>query len=198
MTDRAAHTTFSRPIEVLPKLPNTALPDADWADAFEVVSKRRFANMRELAPESIGSMPVWARRLLDLRNNIVRPFGLKPDGINDAPDHRARVDIFSIISEAEDEMVLGLDDKHVDFRMVLKRAPRCPATRAFASRLSSIATTCSGVSISWRSRPFTKQSPRRLCVSSHEVLPHTQKNHNAPVIMIPATIVVALIARAPA
>lgn len=129
MTDRAGHTTYSRPIEVPPKLPNTALPDADWADAFEVVSKRRFASMRELARESVGSMPVWARRLLDLRNIIVRPFGLKPDGINDAPDHGARVDIFPIISEAKDEMVLGLNDKHVDFRIVLERAPVAGGTR---------------------------------------------------------------------
>jgi hypothetical protein len=104
-------------------LPDAALPEADWADAFEMTTRRRFSSMREVAQATIGSMPPWSRWLLKPRNVVVRPFGLKPDGIIDAPDSNARIDIFPILGERADSIVLGLDDAHLNFRIVIERNP---------------------------------------------------------------------------
>lgn len=117
------HSTFGEPVEVAPHMPDTALPGADWADAFEVTTSRRFSGMREIAQATVGSMPPWSRGLLKLRNLVVRPFGLKPDGMAEAPDSNARIDIFPILEERADRIVLGLDDVHLDFRIVIERDP---------------------------------------------------------------------------
>jgi len=109
------------PIEVTPRLPDPALPDANWADAFEMTTYRKFPNMRELAAATVGSMPTWVKSLLAIRNVMVRPFGLKPDGTADAPHDDDRVGIFPILQESTDRIVLGLDDAHLDFRIVLER-----------------------------------------------------------------------------
>jgi len=123
MERQPTHSTFCDPVEVTPRLPDTALPEADWADAFEMTTGRRFASMREVAQATVGSMPTWSRRLLKLRNVVVRPFGLKPDGMADAPDSDARIDIFPILDERADRIVLGLDDTHLNFRIVIERNP---------------------------------------------------------------------------
>jgi hypothetical protein len=104
------------------KLPDPALPGADWADAFEiVVPGKRFLAI-EAARQTLGRTPAWARRLLWLRNALARLVGLKtgPDkGIGDSQ----RVGIFPILLESEDRVVLGLDDWHLDFRIVVEVAP---------------------------------------------------------------------------
>jgi len=115
--------TSGVPVEVEPRLPNAALPGTDWADAYEMITRRRFADMREVAHATVGSMPPWSRLLLKVRNVIVHPFGLKPDGMADAPDSAARVDIFPILDERVDSTVLGLDDVHLNFRIVIERTP---------------------------------------------------------------------------
>ena len=115
-------STFCEPVEVAPRLPDAALPEADWADAFEMTTRRRFASMREVAQATVGSMPPWSRWLLKLRNVVVRPFGLKPDGTADAPDSAARIDILPIPDERADRIVLDLDDAHLNFRIVIERS----------------------------------------------------------------------------
>lgn len=121
MTNKMAHRAARGPVEVTPHLPDAALPGADWADAFEMTTRRHFDSMRAFAQATVGAMPRWSRRLLNIRNVIVRPFGLKPDGIGDAPDSDARVGIFPVLAEHADRIVLGLDDKHLDFRIVIER-----------------------------------------------------------------------------
>jgi len=121
MTVDLPGTDISRAVEVAPRLPDPAMPDADWADTFELTSQQSFGDIRELARETVGSMPPWARALLTIRNLIVRPLGLKPDGMNDAVNAAEMIDIFPIISQTSERIVLGLDDSHLDFRIVLER-----------------------------------------------------------------------------
>jgi hypothetical protein len=52
--------------------------------------------------------------LLALRNSLVRPFGLKT-GTEGAP-------IFPVCHETADELVLGTDDRHLNFRIGVIRA----------------------------------------------------------------------------
>ena len=122
MDVRSRQVIGTEPVEVAPSLPHHGLQGADWADAFELTTRRRFESMRALARVTNGAMPKWARPLLQLRNIIIRPFGLKTDGAKDAP-RRQRVGGFPIISETENEIILGFDDTHLDFRIVVERLP---------------------------------------------------------------------------
>jgi hypothetical protein len=113
--------TPNRPISITSILPDEALPDANWADAFEISTQRRFANMREITRVTIGTSPSWVKRLFKVRNFIVGPFGLKKDGKVDAPRLETRIFVFPILQESEDRIVLGMDDVHLNFRIVIER-----------------------------------------------------------------------------
>jgi len=67
---------FSRATEVSPALPDPALPDADWADAFEVVTQNASLSIMEIAERTAGTTPAWARHLMQLRNLVVARIGL--------------------------------------------------------------------------------------------------------------------------
>ena len=58
-------------------------------------------------------MPVWAVALLKLRNLIVRPFGLRTD----RPEAGEGIGLFPVEHEDAGEVVLGFDDRHLDFRI---------------------------------------------------------------------------------
>jgi hypothetical protein len=55
--------------------------------------------------------------LMILRNTLVRPFGLKSGADPQTPS----IAIFPICKEDERELVLGLDDRHLNFRIGLIR-----------------------------------------------------------------------------
>lgn len=116
-----SHTLTTRQVDVPPHLSTQYLPGANWADAFEIETQRDFEDMRSLAEQTIGAMPRWARRLLWLRNFVLAPFGLKPDGLRDEGDCAGHVDIFPVLEEKKHLIVLGLDDWHLDFRIVVER-----------------------------------------------------------------------------
>jgi hypothetical protein len=84
------------------------LPGFDFADAYEVPAPEG-ADAPEVVRRAFARPPRWAAALMDLRDRIVGVFGLKP-----APSTG-----FPVISEAPDHVVLGFDDFHLDFRIVV-------------------------------------------------------------------------------
>ncbi len=53
---------------------------------------------------------------------MVTPFGIKTsDTVRTSPDSHERVDFFPVHWEGKDEIVLGTDDRHLDFRLSLLR-----------------------------------------------------------------------------
>jgi hypothetical protein len=69
-----------------------------------------------------------------LRNYLVAPFGLKtavPTG-NNAPDS---VGIFPVLSQTPGRLVAGLDDAHLDFRLVIDVAGTGSERRVTATTL---------------------------------------------------------------
>lgn len=82
----------------------------DFLDCYSVVST---LSPREAATRGLA-LPRWAGGLLALRNILVRPFGLKT-GEADRP-------IFPTCQESDTEIILGTDDKHLNFRIGLYRA----------------------------------------------------------------------------
>ncbi|MBA70773.1 MAG: hypothetical protein CML30_18050 [Rhizobiales bacterium] len=102
------------------RLPHPALPGADWADRYEVVVPCAKMSAETAARRLFTRMPRWARQLLALRNVLVAPLGLKgaSEENGPAPGDR-RIGIFPIVSNKADEIVLGFDDRHLDFRVVV-------------------------------------------------------------------------------
>ena len=102
--------------EIQAILPNDALPDADWADAWQIVVSKPFQNSRDAANGIISNFPKWTTPMLVLRQIMVFPFGLK------GTRHKTKVEkigIFPIISETKNSLVAGIDDNHLDFRIVV-------------------------------------------------------------------------------
>lgn len=104
------------------KIQTTPLPRAshlwhrvqpgDFIDGYAVTS--------QLSPEEaakIGlSMPRWANALLALRNKIVAPLGLKTE-VSDTGSGA----IFPITYQDETEVILGTDDRHLNFRICIRQ-----------------------------------------------------------------------------
>jgi hypothetical protein len=65
--------------------------------------------------------PRWIDALLRLRNIAVAPFGLKTSGAGER-NFGGLVGLFPVLSEAPEHMVLGFDDYHLDFRIVVNIA----------------------------------------------------------------------------
>lgn len=119
----------TRSTAVQPDLPSAVLPNADWADAYEIETRRDFANMRSAAFCMVSTMPRWAKPLLWLRNVLVAPFGLKPGDQRIVEENADHIDFFSVLSESDEKIVLGLDDRHLDFRILLERQPKANSAR---------------------------------------------------------------------
>jgi hypothetical protein len=57
--------------------------------------------------------------LMALRNRIVELFGLKPGERSSASHSGPHIGIFPVLAESPDEILLGLDDRHLDFRLAV-------------------------------------------------------------------------------
>lgn len=70
------------------------------------------------AQRALSVPPAWVRVLLTVRDGIVRPFGIKT--ANDIARGRGeRCGLFPVLSKTPERVVLGLDDRHLDFRIVV-------------------------------------------------------------------------------
>ena len=93
--------------------------DSDFIDCY---TKPCETSLEDAAQRAL-SFPPWASALLRLRNVLVAPFGLNTEVTNEnRPDQPDRMGVFPLISRDESEIILGLDDSHLDFRIsVLKQ-----------------------------------------------------------------------------
>ncbi|MNU54280.1 DUF2867 domain-containing protein [uncultured Brevundimonas sp.] len=94
-------------------LPHPALPHADWADRFGVEGVAGPLTARQAMERMTATTPAWIERLMALRNGLVQLIGLKTGAM----------DGFPVLAERDDEVVVGLDDRHLDFRIVLRVEP---------------------------------------------------------------------------
>jgi hypothetical protein len=69
--------------------------------------------------------------LLILRNIAVTPFGLK----RGAPIGAERIGIFPVVSASPERVVMGFDDLHLDFRVVVDVAPEGSGRQVTATTL---------------------------------------------------------------
>ena len=98
---------------------STAVPATPYADSQRVLPGFQFADAFKVpAPRGIDAIeatrlafargPLWIRTLMGLRNRLGRLVGLRP----------APASGFPVIRQSPDEVLMGFDDKHLDFRIV--------------------------------------------------------------------------------
>ncbi len=98
-------------------LPHDALPTGDWADAYRVTVAAPFDNARAAGDAAFSTFPFWVNGLMALRNLIVTPLGLKTGAKEQTAAER--IGFFPIISESDHQVVVGMNDRHLDFRCVV-------------------------------------------------------------------------------
>lgn len=116
--------TFARPV-TLPAHSSVihAYESVHLADAFAIRLPRGASTDAEVLARFIFShQPAWIGKLMRVRDVIVARLGLKTasDLAIVATDAKAeRVGIFKVYSTSETELVIGEDDRHLDFRISL-------------------------------------------------------------------------------
>jgi hypothetical protein len=109
--------------EVQPEVDrDSLLAGAQFADAFRVTATDPDLDARAAAERIFSQSPRWVEALLDLRNLIVAPFGLKTSGEHE-PNAGGMIGIFPVLKETPDRLVAGFDDRHLDFRVVVDVTP---------------------------------------------------------------------------
>ncbi|WP_244941033.1 DUF2867 domain-containing protein [Legionella sainthelensi] len=128
-------THHSQPfvIKKIPVLNNdlicNALPRIDYSDAFlvEYIDSSNIA-IETVAELFFNSSPVWARKLLIIRNALVGWMGLKTRLIAKDKERVSnlvigqKIGLFRLFNRTESALLFGENDKHLDVRMILKKA----------------------------------------------------------------------------
>lgn len=105
-----------------------SLPHIDFADAFKCqLPENQPQNIDSVTRAIFLTMPQWITGLLELRNNIVRPLGLKTS-IDALPFNGegelipgTAVGVFEVLDRGlDEEILLGEDDKHLDYRVSVR------------------------------------------------------------------------------
>jgi hypothetical protein len=94
------------------------LPGASFTDRFAVVVGGQSLDAVTAAERMLRDRPAWINWLMVLRNLMVRPFGLKTRAADLSPQQK-RMGMFPVFSQSASRVVLGLDDRHLDFRLVV-------------------------------------------------------------------------------
>lgn len=108
-------------------------PHPDLADAYSIeLPAGASHNPEELARFMFSNVPGWSRALMGLRDLLVAGLGLKTGAqlVATTPEQAAqRVGFFKIYTRRASEIVMGEDDKHLDFRLSLLCSSPSPQGR---------------------------------------------------------------------
>lgn len=109
--------------------------NASLLDSYSIdLSSSEQDSMRALATQAVGDPPAWQKALLAVRDAMVTPFGVKTSGeVRASRVSNERVGFFPVQWEGEDEIVLGEDDRHLDFRLSLLRSHSPTGTQLTAT-----------------------------------------------------------------
>jgi hypothetical protein len=132
--------------EIKPEIDaGTLLAGAQFIDAYRIAIDGAALDARKAAEKMFARTPRWVEALLDLRNMIVAPFGLKTSGYGE-PACRGMVGLFPVVSETPQRLIAGFNDHHLDFRVVVDVAP--------AGRGQQVTTTTLVLTHNWLGRAY--------------------------------------------
>ena len=100
----------------------------DYIDSFQgqFIDKYHKIGIREVVKSFFSSGPKWIAKLFAFRNKLVGLFGLKTSGkITDRQkvldnfkcEKGEKIGLFKVYDKTTDEIILGEDDKHLNFRV---------------------------------------------------------------------------------
>ena len=115
----------------------SGLSRIDFADAYSGQADRSYVDAEQAARAVFTDPPQMIRGLMALRNEIVAPFGLKAS-IDFSDGGLGKIDVFPIISRTDTEVVVGGDDKHLDFRIWISIQPSLKGSEVTISTLVKI------------------------------------------------------------
>lgn len=105
-----------------------AYPSVNLADAFAIgLPAGASTDPETLARFVFAHQPAWIGGLMQVRDLLVAGFGLKTGRhLASLAGQARRVGIFKVYSVSETEIILGEDDKHLDFRVSVLCAVAAP------------------------------------------------------------------------
>ncbi len=117
----------------------------ELADAFRIgLPAGTSTDPVELARFVFGNEATWVRVLLRVRDRIVSFVGLKTSReLREKGPHReSRIGIFKVYAKSSNEVLMGEDDRHLDFRVsVLRQIEGGGAAQSGASEASLTVST---------------------------------------------------------
>jgi Protein of unknown function (DUF2867) len=120
----------------------TAFKSLNLADAFSIrLPSDASINPDVLARFIFAEQPSWIGALIRLRDAIVAGFGLKTAkhlATLSSDTTAPRISIFRVFSTSETEVVLGENDRHLDFRVSILCTPGSPQTTGSQLTLSTV------------------------------------------------------------
>jgi len=106
----------------------SVFPRTDYADAYRAkLPAGAPRNIDAIARASFSAAPRWVRALMALRDGIVSVVGLKTSGKGERTlenltfEPGASFGVFRVFARNADEILLGQDDRHLDFRVSVLR-----------------------------------------------------------------------------
>ena len=96
---------------------SSGLPAVDFSDCYHGRTVRTGVTAMEAARAMFEQPPRWVNGLMATRDAVVRRLGLKTSQDATKVATGRHSGIFPVLTEMPNEVVLGLDDKHLDFRI---------------------------------------------------------------------------------
>ncbi len=96
------------------------LPKINFTDTFSTTN--HLNDIEEITNLVFNTTPKWVNALFTIRNKIVGIFGLKtkvPEDYNENFEIGGYVKFFKIFSISDNEVILGADDSHLNFRALI-------------------------------------------------------------------------------
>jgi len=115
----------------------SGLSRIDFADAYSCQADRTYVDAEQAARAVFANPPRMVEYLMSLRNKIVAPLGLKAS-VDFSDGGLGKIDVFPIISNTRAEVVVGGDDKHLDFRIWISIQPNSKGSEVTISTLGKI------------------------------------------------------------
>jgi len=114
------------------------LPQPVFADAYRLPCAAADARQASLA--IFSASPPWVSALMATRNALMRPFRVKTD-LRRLTGPRGRIGLFPVLEESPAEILLGLDDRHLDFRVAVSLAAAEPASARRSLTVTTVVHT---------------------------------------------------------
>lgn len=94
------------------------LAGAQFADAYCIMVEDAALDARMAAERMFARAPRWIAGLMAARDFLVSPLGLKTAAAKPR-DASKTIGVFPIVSASPTRLIVGFDDKHLDFRVVV-------------------------------------------------------------------------------